>query len=109
MAAPWIAFLDGLKDEAGSVAKGELKGLITDSLTDGEEFIRRQAGKVERYLNQIALGEITTEEFKGYMVDIEELTRMQVLKLQVAAKARAQRLADGIQSLIIDKLIALIP
>lgn len=104
-----MTFIDGLKDEAASLAKEELKGLITNAVQDGNEFIRKQAAKAERYLNQLATGEITKEQFEGYMKDIESLTRMQALKLTVEAKARAQRLADGIQNLILDKMMKLLP
>ena len=109
MPAPWIQFLDELKDEAGTLAKEELKDLLLKSLTDSNEFLKKQAVKVERYLNQLAAGEITKEQFEGYMKDIESLTRMQALKLTVEAKARAQRLADGIQNLILDKMLKLLP
>jgi hypothetical protein len=109
MPAPWITFLDELKDEAGSLAKEELKGLVTSALGDSDDFVRKQAIKTERYLNQLATGEITKKQFEGYMKDIEDLTRMQALKLVVEVKARAQRLADGIQNLILDKMLKLLP
>ncbi|MDI6766534.1 MAG: hypothetical protein QME52_06900 [Bacteroidota bacterium] len=105
MPETWITFIDELKDEAGILAKNELKDLILESLKDTEEFIRNQAQKVQRYLNQLALGKITKQQFEGYMVDIADLTRMNALKMEVAAKARAQRLADGIQNFILDRLL----
>jgi len=108
MPEPWITFIDELKDEAGILAKNELKNLVSDSLKDAEEFTRNQAQKVQRYLNQLALGKITKKQFESYMVDIAELTRMNALKMEVAAKARAQRLADGIQNIILDRLLKLI-
>lgn len=108
MTAPWIKFLEDLKDEALILAKDELKDLILTSLTDSDAFIKKQAVKLDRYLTQLALGEISKVEFEEYMKDLEALTRLQSLKLEVAAKARAQRLADGIQNLILDKLLNLI-
>lgn len=92
-----------------ALAKEELKGLITSALDGSDAFVRKQAAKTERYLNQLATGKITKAQFEGYMKDIEDLTRMQALKLSVEAKARAQRLADGIQNLILDKMLKLLP
>lgn len=109
MPEPWMAFLDELKDEAATLAKEELKGVITSAAQDADAFIRRQATKTERYLSQLAAGEITKEQFEGYLEDIEKLTRLQALKLNVEAKARAQRLADGIKNLILDKMLKLLP
>lgn len=108
MPETWITFIDELKDEAGILAKNELKDLVSNSLKDTEEFICKQALKVQRYLNQLALGKITKQQFEGYMVDISELTRMNALKMEVTAKVRAQRLADGIQNLILDRLFKLL-
>lgn len=109
MAVPWIAFLENLKDEAETLSKEELKGLILSGLADGDEFIRKQSEKIERCMNQLARGQVTRTEFENYIVDIEDLTRLQELKLQVEAKARAQRLGNGIRDLILDKMLKLIP
>lgn len=109
MPGDWKDFVNSLKDEASSLAKGELIGLITSATTDGDEFVRKQAGKVERYLNQLALGEITKEDFITNMKNIQRLNEMQLLKLSVAAKASAQRLNDGIQNMILGNLLKLIP
>jgi hypothetical protein len=109
MAAPWIKFLDDLNDEAGILAKEEMKDLVISSLGDASEFLKRQGVKMERYLNQLAAGEISKTEFEGYMKDIESLTRIQGAKLEVEARARAQRFADGIQNLILDGMLKLLP
>jgi len=109
MADEWRGFVNQLKDDAESLAKGELFGLITSSKDDSEEFVRRQAEKVEKYLNQLALGEITKDDLVLYMRQIQRLNEMQALKLSVAAKASTQRLTSGIQNLILDKLLKLIP
>lgn len=105
----WKQFLGDFKDESGSLKKYELIGLITSSKADTDEFVRKQAEKTERYLNQLATGEITKEDFVQNMKNIQRLNEMQALKLSVAAKASAQRLTMGIQSLILDELMNLIP
>jgi len=105
----WKDFVIGLKDDAGSLAKNELIGLVKSSNVDADEFVRKQAQKLERYLNQLAAGEITKEDFVHNMKNLQRLNEMQALKLSVAAKASAQRLTLGIQNLILDKLLNLIP
>jgi predicted YcjX-like family ATPase len=105
----WDDFIKGIVDDAGTLAKNELVDLITNAATDGEAFIQKQGQKMKRYIQQLADGEITKDEFQGYMVDLQDLMRMEALKMSVVAKARAQRIADGIQSMIIDRLLKLIP
>ena len=105
----WDDFIRGIVDDAGTLAKNELIDLVNNTTTDGEAFIQKQGQKMKRYIQQLADGEITKDDFQGYMVDLQGLMRMEELKISVAAKARAQRIADGIQSMIIDRLLALIP
>jgi hypothetical protein len=108
MGSNWESYIDNLKDNAGKLAKDELKGLIKTAKGDSEEFIKRQGEKMELYLSQLAAGQITKAQFEGYVIDIKDLTEMQALKMAVAAKARAQSLATGITNLVLDGLIAII-
>jgi hypothetical protein len=105
----WEDFIHGIVDDTGKLAKTELVDLVNIAATDGEAFTHKQGEKMKRYIQQLADGEITKDEFQGYMVDLQDLMKIEALKMSVAAKARAQRIAEGIQSMIIDKLIALIP
>jgi len=108
MSEKWEDFINGIVDDAGVLAKAELINLIKGAKNDSEEFIKRQAEKTERYISQLAEGKIDTVKFTKNMTDIRDLTEMQALKLSVAAKARAQRLAAGISDLIIKGLVSLI-
>jgi len=108
MGSIWEDFIDNLKDDAGKLAKNELKDLVKTAKGDSEEFIKEQGYKLELYLSQLAAGQVTKEQFEGYVLDIKDLTEMKALQLSVAAKARAQRIVNGIPNLIIDGLISLI-
>jgi hypothetical protein len=108
MGRNWQDFISGLKDNSGKLAKDELKSLITWAVNEDVDFIKKQGEDLERYLTQLANGQITKQQFDGYIRDMKRLARMEALQGSVAAKAAAQRLADGIQSLIIDGLLALI-
>lgn len=108
MASNWEVFIDNLKDDAGKLAKDELKALVKATKNDSEAFIKKQGEKLERYLDQLAASAITKAQFKEYVEDIRDLTELEKLKMSVAAKASAQRLADGITSLVIDGLLSLV-
>jgi hypothetical protein len=68
------------------------------------EFVRLQAENIERWTEQLAAGEITPAGYKKLVSKMDVLTKLEEIKLEVAAKASAQRLADGIQKHIIDGL-----
>jgi hypothetical protein len=108
MSSSWEDFINSLKDDSLSLAKGELINLVKTTRDDSEEFLKRQGEKLELYLKQLAVGEITKKQFAGYVEDIKALTEMHALKMSVAAKARAQKLAWQIGDLILNKLVALL-
>ncbi len=109
MSLKWYnGFIGNLKDGAGELIKDEIKGLVNTAKDDAESFIKEQGEKLERYLDQLTNGLITKKQFEGYVFDMKSLTEMESLKMKVAAKARAQNLAEGIKKLIIDGLLTLI-
>lgn len=108
MAQKWIAFLDSLKDNAGILAKDAVKDTILLAKNDNESFIKRQGEKLELYTNQLATGEVTKAQYEGYLRDLMALTEMQALKMEVAAKARAQKFANDTKDLFLNKLLSLI-
>ncbi len=101
-------YIDGLQDKAGTLAKEELKALISIAKNDKSEFVRLQAENVERWTEQLATGEITPMGYKKFVSKIDVLTKLEAIKLEVAAKASAQCLADGIQKHVIDGLCKLL-
>jgi len=101
-------YIDGLQDKAGRLAKEELKALISSAKKDESEFIRLQAANVEHWTEQLATGEITPAGFKKLVSKMDVLSKLETIKLEVAAKASAQRLADGIRKYVIDGLCNLL-
>jgi hypothetical protein len=101
-------FIDGLADESKSLAKDELKKLISDAKKEKSDFVRLQAENLERWTVMLADGDLTSKGYKKLVKKMEVLTQLEVIKLGVSAKASAQRLSEGIQKLVIDSLFALI-
>jgi hypothetical protein len=101
-------YIDGFKDETSTLDKKELKELILSAKNDESEFVRLQAVNVEHWTNMLAAGQVTPEGFKRLVTNMGVLTELETIKLDVAAKASAQRLADGIQKYVIDGLCKLL-
>jgi hypothetical protein len=108
MSSIWEDFIDNLKDEAGILAKKELKDLINSAREDGEDFIKEQGENMKKYLTQLANNEITKDQFEGYVLSLKDLTEMEALKMLVDSKARAQRLANGVTDLVINGVLKLV-
>ena len=101
-------YIDGFADKTSALAKDELKELIISAKKDKSEFVRLQAENVERWTVMLAAGELTSAGYKKLVSKMDVLTKLEEIKLEAAAKASAQRLADGIQKHIIDGLCKLL-
>lgn len=101
-------FIDGVVDQGKALAKDELKKLVSDAKKDQSDFVRLQAENLERWTVMLAEGDLTSAGYKKLVKKMEVLTQLDVIKLKVSAKASAQRLADGIQKLVVNGLFALI-
>jgi len=101
-------YIDGFADKTGTLAKEELKELIISARNDKSEFVRLQAVNVEHWIVMLAAGQVTPAGFKRLVAKMDVLTELETIKLEVAAKVSAQRLADGIQKHVIDGLCKLI-
>ena len=101
-------YIDGIADKSSLLAKEELKELILSAKKDESEFVRLQAVNIEHWTIMLAAGQLTPAGFKRLVVNMDVLTELETIKLGVAAKASAQRLADGIQRHVIDGLCKLL-
>jgi hypothetical protein len=101
-------FIDNIVDEGKTLAKEELKKLVENGKKDQSDFVRLQAENLERWTVMLAEGSLTPEGYKKLVQKMEVLTQLETIKIKVSAKASAQRLADGIQKLVIDGLFGLI-
>lgn len=101
-------FVDGVKDEAGILAKKELKDLIASTKKEEFDFVRLQATNLERWVVMLANGELTPDGFKKLVTKMEVVAELETIRLSVKAKASAQRLQGEIKRLVIGQLFKLI-
>lgn len=101
-------YINGLKDDATVLAKEEFLDWIRGSKDEPDAFVRNQRAKMERYLAQLANGEITGEEFKQYVVDLRSLIELEMLMQSVATKAKAQDFVAKLQDLVLKRLVSLL-
>lgn len=101
-------FIDGIKDAGGALAKDELKELIKTAKNDASDFVRCQAQNLERWTVMLADGELTPKGYKRLVKKMEVLTELESIRLKVKAKASAQRLAQGVQKIVVKQLFDLI-
>lgn len=101
-------FIDTLVKDGKQFAKEQLRQLVKEAKDDERTFIRHMGELTEEFIKLRALNQISNAEFKELMTDVVDLQKMQFTKLSVSAQARAQRIADGLRSLVLDSLLKLI-
>ena len=101
-------FIDSLLKDGKTFAKDELKALLTEAKEDNRLFIKHMGELTEEFIKLRALNQITNDEFEELMKDVVDLNKMQFRKLSVAAKARAQKIANGLIDLVLNSLLTLI-
>ncbi|MEQ9365276.1 MAG: hypothetical protein RIF32_13605, partial [Leptospirales bacterium] len=69
---------------------------LADAKADSLEFVQQQGELMSKYLIQLALGQITRDEFKSYVTDMKTLSMMEMQRQGVAGQASIQRFIGGL-------------
>jgi len=104
----WDAFIDGIKDDAGTLAKEELKAAIRGAAGDLDGFVREQGRRIQDRLRQLAAGQITRDQFQDAIEDVRDLTREKLDQRAIARAAGARRLVDQVCRILLARLVALL-
>jgi rubrerythrin len=89
-------FYDALAEQAKQEGKAEVNKLLADAKADSLEFVQQQGELMSKYLIQLALGQITRDEFKSYVTDMKTLSMMEMQRQGVAGQASIQRFIGGL-------------
>lgn len=101
-------YLKEILGESKEFARKELCNLVKEAKSDSESFIRKQGERLEKYLKKLAEGKITKAEFKSLVKGLATLGKIRKLRISVEAKARAEKIAKGIEDLVLNKLLKII-
>lgn len=105
----WQDMFDKVKNDSEyQKIKDDCSEFLQSMKNDGEEFNRQQSAKIERYLNQLAAGEITEEECKGSLQDMATIMKSKALEMVVKSKARTQKLQKKFVAIVIGKVVPMI-
>ena len=100
----WKEFLMSLKQDSGKIVADEANKFFNDMKNTQDEWIKKQGELIEKYLIQLAKGEINKDQFIGYVNDIKTITEMKILQMSIEQKASVQRLIDGVKNLFLGKI-----
>ncbi len=103
MATAWEKYVEKLKN-ADKDLKDGLKSLIKSAKEDAEGFLNVQGEYIEMYLDQLAKGEITKDQFKDNVKFINDVIEMEKPHLDPSVVPNLQRMQENISKVILEGL-----
>ena len=101
-------FLKSLGKEGAALVKDEVQTFFQESVADGDDFTKQLKLDIEQYTLQLALSDITKSDYEMYLRSQARQMRSHLIGIEVSKRATAQRVLDGLQDLLLAKLIPLL-
>ena len=101
----WDDFITTLRDGAIKIATGDLKDFTSEIKDSAEEFANDSKADIEKWIKQLADGDITKDDFADQMHGLEALAEMEALKQIALGEIKLQQLRDQLTDLVIDTAI----
>ena len=95
-------FVDDLMKEITEFLKGEVSDHLEQAKADARAFLESAKNKLQKWLDQLTSGQITTDEFEFLVKSQRDLAEMNALTQIGLAKARIDRIVNGIIQTVID-------
>ena len=101
--------IEKLIDDTLNLTAGKLKTGINDLLNtaknDSNQFIKDRGDDLEKYLKELALGQITQNQFETLVQGLKILIESEMQVLSIESKKSAKALIEGIIASIVGQLI----
>src|SRR5689334_22594029 len=92
--------LEEIKDGIGALAKKEAGEFLAESSKDTTAFLKEIRADVERWAELVAKGKLTPAEFEFLLGAKRDLAKMKALTRRGLAKARIDRIVDGMLAIV---------
>ena|SRR5258708_4319859 len=97
--------LGSIVKDGANYAKNEIVDLVNSAKQDAERFVQNLGAKLEQYVRELASGDLTQMEFGNLVKGLADLSAIKAAQIDAQAKVRAEKIADGIQNLVVDSLL----
>lgn len=104
MGAAWEAYVEKLK-KADKDIKEALKDLIKSAKEHSEGFLNVQGEYIEMYLDQLAKGELTKDQFKDNVQLVRDIIEMEKPHLDPTVTPHLTQMQEKINKVILEGLI----
>ncbi len=99
--ATFDKFLEILENELGEFAEYSWKTYRAAAIKDGKAFIEKSKADLERWINLLARGELSRDDFEWLIVGKKDLAELVALKQKGLAKVALDRFINGLIDTIV--------
>jgi hypothetical protein len=96
------SFQGNVTDGAKSLAQQTLQYFITQAKSDTSDFLNQSKQQLNEWTDQLALGQLSQDEFADLVGGLKDLAAMQALTEAGIVATRVQRFRDAVIKLVID-------
>lgn len=97
--------LDQIKEDITTLAKTLFKTKATQAAKDGKAFLEATKGEIEKWLKQLAAGEISRKNFESLVRGERDLAEMEALRQAGMAKITIDTFTRGVIEIIISAVL----
>jgi len=109
MAINFDSFLKTVEDQTKALAQQQFKQYTQQVLADINGSMQDGRDDFERWMGELARGEINKEDFESLVRGEISLEKMEALKQAGLAEVRIQSLVNGVVDIVVNAALAAIP
>jgi hypothetical protein len=101
--------LKSIEEQSKSLAEKLFKQYTQQAFTDIGDFLRKSRAHLERWIQELARGQIDKDEFKSLVQGQLDVAEMRALKQAGLARVRIDIFTSGVLDIVVSAAFAAIP
>ena len=98
-----------VQDQAKALAQKLFKRYTQQAVSDVKDFLEKSKDDLQRWIKELARGEIDKEEFESLVQGQSDLAEMHALKQAGLAAAQIDTFVNGLLDIVVDAAFSAIP
>jgi|SRR5205085_3103710 len=103
------AILKSIEDQAKTLAQQKLKNYTQQALADVKGTLEDSKANLERWVEELARGDIDKDEFESLVQGEIEVEKMRALKQAGLAQVQIESFVNGIIDIVVNAAFSAIP
>lgn len=98
-----------IEDQTKTLAERLFKQYTNQALSDAKDFLQKSKADLQRWVEELARGEIDQDEFRSLVQGQIDLAEMRALKQAGLAQVQIDTFVNGVVDIIVNAALAAVP